>query len=275
MKNHWYMVIAYALTSFTAAQATRNDILIPLRSFLSLANTKHTRVLPDAANNTEDERTYGGLFLDIFQENIEDGFFGGVKWGIAACLYQILYEFSSEGLSAVFSLGRIIKRISITVFNHISNRPAAIDVRTLSVLTQLLGDTIAEFEETLSKTEYDSACKEMHRQLVRSMCIHISEYLNTHHAHYAGAASQRQWLVQCARTISSSDNNEIAFVITLIVKNLATIVERLDEETCHKELMRNARATLLALGRLSTLLSNIRTGMALGGAQNTWFSGKY
>jgi hypothetical protein len=255
--------------------AIHDEPRVPVSYLLFLKNMAfgRTRTEQEEESGTNTEQRTGQFLFNLFQESVEDGFFGGVKWGVAACCYQIFYEFSMSFLGVVPEVGSVVKRVVVNCFNRISRRPPAIDVHTLSVLTHLFSDVLGEFEETLLIKDYDEACRGFHKDAVRSVCIHIMEYLNAHYAHYAGSTSQRQWLVQTVRSLSACDAHEIAFVIVIIVHDLENILKQLDSTQCHKELMHSARAALLAFGKLNMLLVGVRSNNVSQGAQGAWFSG--
>ncbi|HEV2916818.1 MAG TPA: hypothetical protein VGW78_03660 [Candidatus Babeliales bacterium] len=232
------------------------------------------RYIPTTKTSTNQNQSTGNGFSDLFKESIEDGFFGGVQWGIAACFYQLLYELASECISIIPLMCTSIKRLSAHIFNVLAKRPPAIDMHTLSILTQLLCDTNAEFEEVFTKKEYSDACKQTYKETLRTLCLHLIDYLQTHYAHYADNADQRAWLIRSAQTFSPYDTREIAFIITFIIKNLTSIVERIDTNVCTKEITRTIKANLLSLGRLNALLHGGIRNTPSSTIQTSWFSGK-
>lgn len=269
-------VCILSLFSLVSIEAKINEPTIPVSYWLLLKELAlgRARGTQDSDSSIDKEtKSSGQLFIDLFKESVEEGFFGGIKWGIAACFYQVLYELSTDMIGVLPACGRIIKRVTINCFNKMSKRPPAIDVYTLSVLTQLFTDVLSEFEETLLVQGYDTTCRNFNKEAVRLVCLHIIAYLSMRYEHYAGSPSQRQWLVQPVRAMSSRDTQEIAFIIVLIIQDLRNILQRLDEAQCHKELMHCVRAVSLTFGKLGMLLVGLNPGTSQG-AQSAWFSGK-
>jgi hypothetical protein len=270
-------VCILSFVSLFPVVAKINEPTIPVSYLLLLKELTlgRARGTQDTESDADQEsQSSGQIFINLFRESIEDGFFGGVKWGVAACFYQILYELSSDMIGVLPAFGRIIKRVTINCFNKISNRPPAIDVYTLSVLTQLFTDVLSEFEETLLIKDYDVTCRNFNKEAVRAVCLHIIEYLSMRYEHYAGSLSQRQWLVHSVQSMSGCDSQEVAFVIVLIIQDLRNILQRLDELQCHKELMHCVRAVSLAFTKLSMLLVGVQNSGGSQSAQSAWFSGK-
>jgi len=224
----------------------------------------------------EQVRLYGEEFLFLFHESLQDGFFGGVKWGIAACFYQVLYELSSGFMSVIPESARYIRHICKSFLNMICGRPEGIRTCDLSVLAQLFYDIMHDFNGSLSESSTMDISYAAYRVgMVKKVCTHLIGYLEHHKKHYSDSGGEWTKVAYIIGDSTLYHKEDVAFIITLLVGNLTCILERIDTPSLHEEIPQLTAITLRIFHTLGLLLQCGSTSeIEEGGVFGAWFSGE-
>lgn len=195
-------------------------------------------------------------FLYILGATLEDGFFGGVKWGIAAAFYHAIYRILAIGLDIIPITLRTMKGLYADLSDSITGLPPALDIHELRVLVGLLTEAIKEYE-ALGIPSGETPCALLCTRTLSAVMHHIHQYVS----------------MRMPRYESQSADREIFFFITLIGNTIQSIIDCIECLNYHREVIGTSKTTIIVLNKLIDLLQ----GPALEGSSfdpsMAWFSG--
>lgn len=216
----------------------------------------------------------GEQFLTMFQDSLHDGFFGGVKWGIAACFYQVLYELSGNAISVIPAMIQCTKQIYTKIINSLAGKPDAVSVRDLALLAQLFHDAMHDFNEHVIISKQNQSMYIVYKNMVIQICNHLITYLQEHDNHYVDNMGKWTRFARFFQFSITHNAQEIHFVIILLIQNLKHIIECLEKHPVdYPEIARITHTSLQFFHILGRFLQHdIKAGET--GVFSAWFSSK-
>lgn len=239
-----------------------------LKDVMHSAHSHTPRIKNDESSSGA---SYGEEFLELFHESLQDGFFGGVKWGIAACFYQLLYELSSGLIAFVPASISCIKHLCISCFDTLCGRPGKIRVEDLSVLAHLFHNVMQE-SVLRSPHVLDEPCSMFHSLTITRVCQHLIRYLQHHKKHYVDVEGEWTRIAKVARVSSLDNTNDIAFIIELLIHNLTCILECIEYPDKYHDISSVSHMTLHTFQTLRLLLQRDNSPRDNPGVLGAWFS---
>lgn len=177
-------------------------------------------------------------FVHLLGSTLEDGFFGGVKWGIAAAFYHIFYRTMAMIVSDVPSAVQLIKRWYLYMVDSYMGRPSTLNIHELQVLVTLLQESLNEYEPVDIISTENRACAMLYNHTLTAVMKHIHDYV----------------ILRLCRYTDPYTDHEIVFMMQLIAKTIDSILGCIECLECHKEVMVAGKTTVVLMQRLIALL---------------------
>jgi hypothetical protein len=222
-----------------------------------MTTTSKPSETPEEQHHEEGRGTHSE-FVHILGSTFEDGFFGGVKWGIAAAFYHALYRVLAMGLQVIPTTVHIITGWYNYWSDLILERAPALNIHELQVLASLLADTLEEYA-TLDATVCDhSSCRMLCARTLDAIMRHIDQYVT----------------IRIPRYEASIFDREILFLIQLIVKTIDSILNCIEQFDHHQEVIIATKTTIILIHKLISLLQGPQADGDLYDPSMAWFSGQ-
>lgn len=198
-------------------------------------------------------------FVHILGSTFEDGFFGGVKWGIAAAFYHALYRILAMGLQVVPTAVHLVA----AWYNHYSDallgRPPALNIHELQVLAGLLSDALREYEKLEpAACEPAKSCTMLCAKTLDAIMRHIYQYITLRIPRYDVA------ICDC----------EILFLTQLIANTITSILDCIEQFNHHQTVIIATRTTIILVEKLIALLQGPQADRDFYDPSMAWFSGQ-
>lgn len=218
--------------------------------FFSWAQSAHTSDTSAGTAGTDFVRTLGST--------LEEGFFGGVKWGIAAALYHVFYRLMAIGVTSVPYAVNTLKNWYAYWSDTRAGRPPVLNIHELQVLVTLLQESLAEYEALGTPAPDQKTCALLCSRTLAAVMEHIHQYITT-------------------RTVRYTDqytDQEIIFLISLIANTIRGILGCVGCAEFHKEVVATAKTTIVLINKLITLLQGPVLDKDSYDPSIAWFSNK-
>lgn len=207
---------------------------------------------------TETEKIVSSEFLNLFGSTIEDGFFGGVKWGIAAAFYHLLYNVM--GL-AVFTLPKVATSLSHMYTQwrdkHLGRAPL-LEIHELQVLVSLLSEALKEYEAVDLRLGTVHECSALPTGTLSMVIRHIYDYVKLRSERYENSFADK----------------EILFFLRLIADTIDGILNCIECATYRSEIIITVKTTIIIINKLIILLQGPDFDKKYDDPAIAWFSGK-
>jgi hypothetical protein len=208
-------------------------------------------------------------FLTLFLDSIEQGFFGGVQWGIAACFYQLFYELMHYCIDFIPVCVRMGSCFCGKVYNKFWGKAPPIESHELEMWITITAYTLKEFEQ-------DNLVKDMEENSIlfnNTLIVlmqHIIDYLKIRLPHYMSPLSQIEPMFEeCSCSYS-----EITFLIQLITKTLQSIINDIQTRMNYETITTRTKTAIMMIKSLITLLKGVHYEDTVHDPHFAWFSGK-
>lgn len=215
----------------------------------------HASDTPDAVQSG-----FNSEFAHTLGSTLEDGFFGGVKWGIAAAFYHMFYRMMAIAVGGVPHAVQSLKSWYAYVTDSYAGRPPALDIHELQVLVSLLQETLQEYE-ALGVTVIDAdheQCTKLCSKTLEAVMQHIHSYVT----------------VRIVRYNDLYTDQESIFLMKLIATTIESILECVSCGEYHKEIVATAKTTVVLINKLIALLQGPVIDKDTYDPSMAWFSGQ-
>lgn len=216
-----------------------------------------------ASENTDAVQSgFNSEFAHTLGSTLEDGFFGGVKWGIAAAFYHMFYRMMAVAVSGVPHAVHSLKSWYAYLSDSYAGRPPALNIHELQVLVSLLQESLQEYE-ALSVVSVDidpekENCARLCTKTLASVMKHIHNYI----------------AMRAVRYTNLYTDQEILFLMKLIASTIEGILECVECGTFHKEIVATAKTTVVLINKLVALLQGPAVDKEVYDPSMAWFSGQ-
>lgn len=175
-------------------------------------------------------------FLLLLRLSVEQGFFGGIQWGIANCISPMIKGCFS-GIPTIFSA---FERFLSKKFNALCRRPDPLHADEIGMwqeMVEQIVNSISDHVETgtimlrnMRVNDNEPHAVEDTNWLffvsyIEETFLYISDCLRDHLPHYQENKEQCRWLVRVANSCRECNSRAITFVITMIVTNLHHLID--------------------------------------------------
>ncbi len=229
-----------------------NYLVIFLFCFFSFLHASDNADAVQSGFNSEFAHTLGST--------LEDGFFGGVKWGIAAAFYHMFYRMMAIAVSGVPHAVHSLQSWYAYISDSYAGRPPALDIHELQVLVSLLQETLQEYE-ALGVSSVDTEqeqCATLCSKTLAAVMHHIHTYIT----------------VRIVRYTNLYTDQESIFLMQLIATTIEGILECVSCGEYHKEIVATAKTTVVLINKLIALLQGPVVDKDTYDPSMAWFSGQ-
>jgi hypothetical protein len=211
-------------------------------------------------NHDPVQQGFNSDFVHTLGSTLEDGFFGGVKWGLAAAFYHMFYRMMATAVSGVPHLVQALRAWYAYVTDSYAGRPPALNIHELQVLVTLLKESLQEYEALgmPSQDKEQQKCVLLCGKTLAAVMRHIDEYIT----------------VRTVRYTNLYTDQELLFVMQLIVDTIEGILECVECGEFHKEIVATAKTTIVLMNKLIALLQGPVVDKDAYDPSMAWFSGQ-
>ncbi len=218
----------------------------PVRRIIKLIikDNKKDKKLIHKNGEVEQEQSYSNFFYGLWQDALEDGVLGGIRWGIAGCCYQVLFVLSGKMINSTFSWWRLIKMSSISTLDKLIGRKKRPNIAQLKRLSRLLQG----FNHSLRSK---STCH--HVGAGNCLLVQTSKHLVSCLSDVVIYYKNKPARSMIARTVdfcSSHDQEELLFLANLLIHALDEIIEDQSTDEQHNDIIQKVNNVLLILDQL-------------------------
>ncbi len=196
-------------------------------------------------------------FMHSLGSILEDGFFGGVKWGIAAAVYYIFFRTMAVAIGGVPIAVQSLKDWYAYYVDTYKGLPPRLNIHELQVLVSLLQEAMQEHEGDLIPLLSNQAeCGLLYRRTLASVMQHIHDYITIRSTRYTDLYA----------------DEEVIFLMGLIAKTLISILDCIECPEFHKEVIATAKTTVVLINKLISLLQGPVLDKDLYNPSMAWFN---
>lgn len=204
------------------------------------------------------EKDISSEFVRTLGSTLEEGFFGGVKWGIAAALYHVFYRIMAIGVVSVPYAVNTLKSWYAYWADTRAGRPPVLNIHELQVLVTLLQESLAEYEALGIPTLDHKECALLCNRTLSAVMEHIHQYVT----------------MRAVRYTDQYTDQEVIFLISLIAETIRGILECVGCAEFHREVVATAKTTIVLMSKLITLLQGPVLEKDPYDPSIAWFSNK-
>jgi|GEM_PF-5002278 len=197
-------------------------------------------------------------FVKLLGLTLEDGFFGGVKWGIAAAFYHAFYNILALGLQVIPRCAHETIRTYAYIVDTLRGLPPALDIHELTVLVALIEDAFKEYEAHGVSPSENVECAQLVTRTLTAVVQHIHEYAT----------------MRIPRYTSAYYDKEIVFFLTLIAATTHDILNCIACVEHHKEVVSTSKTAIILMQKLIFLLQGPAVDENSYDPSMAWFSGQ-
>jgi len=201
---------------------------------------------------------FNSEFVHTLGETLEDGFFGGVKWGIAAAFYHIFYQAMALAVSGIPSALQSIKTWCAYLLDNYAGRPPALNIHELQVLRSLLQESLQEYETLGATISEQQNCATLCRRTLETVMRHIDGYITTRIIRYTNPYTDQEKL----------------FLMKLIATTIEGVLNCLSHGEFQKEIVVSTKTAIILLQKLIDLLQGPVIDKDAYDPSMAWFSGQ-
>jgi hypothetical protein len=203
-------------------------------------------------------RGFNSEFVHTLGSTLEDGFFGGVKWGIAAAFYHVFYRAMAMAVGGVPSALQSLKKWYTHWIDWYTGRPPALNIHELQVLRSLLQESLQEYETLLVVRSEQHDCATACRRTLEAVIRHIDSYITTRMVRYTNLYTDQEQI----------------FLMQLIATTIEGILGCMGSGEFHKEIIVSTKTTVILLQKLIDLLQGPVVDTDGYDPSMAWFSGQ-
>jgi hypothetical protein len=196
-------------------------------------------------------QAYGEFFYGLWQDALEDGVLGGIRWGIAGCCYQVLFVLSGKAINTTFSLWRLVKKTSILFIDKLIGRKKRPDIAQLQRLRFLLQG----FNQSLrSKSTYLYAGTD--NCLLVQTCQQLIDSLSNIVLYY-DYTSKKSVIARTIDFCSFHNQQELLFLSNLLINSLNEVIKSRSTDEKHHDIIQKVNNVLLILDQLISAIRGV------------------
>jgi len=197
-------------------------------------------------------------FVHTLGSTLEEGFFGGVKWGIAAALYHVFYRIMALAVAGAPYAINMVRAWYAYWSDTTAGRPPVLNIHELQVLVTLLQESLQEYELLGVPSSDQKNCALLCSRTLTAVMQHIHDYITIRSVRYTDLYSDQ----------------EVVFLMSLIAETLQHILGCVECAGFHKEVIATAKTTVVLINKLIILLQGPVFDKDSYDPSIAWFSNK-
>jgi hypothetical protein len=205
--------------------------------------------------NSDDNTEFSATITSL----LEEGFFGGVKLGIAAGFYNLLHNVIGVTIFVIPVFLSSLYRKYVRWKDIKLGRAPLLEIHELRVLNELLSESLKEYEminiEVKSEEDF---CSLLPVTTLSCVIKHIYEYI----------------MLRSERYKASVADQEILFFLTLITSTLESIISCIEFPTYKTEIVTTAKTVIVIMSKLILLLQGPGDETEIYDPTHVWFGKK-
>ena len=201
---------------------------------------------------------FNSEFAHTLGSTMEEGFFGGVKWGIAAAFYHVFYRIMALAVSGAPYAYHSLKELCTYWSDTYAGRPPVLSIHELHVLVGLLQEALQEYEVLGTPLSDQQTCTTLCRRTLGAVMQHVHDYIT----------------IRSIRYTDPYTDQEILFLMALIADTLQGILGCIECAEFHKEIVATAKTTVVLINKLIILLQGPMLDKDSCDPSMAWFSNK-
>lgn len=234
----------------------RITISEPIRLLMRLINkdnkSRKTSTYKKAIDEQEEHiQAYGAFFYGLWQDALEDGVLGGIRWGIAGCCYQVLFVLSGKVINTTFSWWRLIKKSGISMIDRLigrNRRPNLAQLHRLRLLLQGFNHGLRS-KSTCYRVDVTNY---LLVQTCKQLILNLNEVIN-----YYKIKPSQSVIARSVDFYSFHDRQELLFLSYLLIDALDEVISDQSTEEQHHDIIQKVNNSLLVLDQLMNAIRGV------------------